>query len=113
MRSSTNERGSGLLMAVFVLFLVTSVGAGLLFLTNTEVRSSQATVRSHGVRFRGITAPTKVREGSDHAGPGRLFKPANARFLIEVRPLPVSLQINNRREVTEPEFMRQVLPEDI
>jgi hypothetical protein len=36
------ERGSGMVMAIFVLFLVTSLGVALLFLSNTEVKLSQA-----------------------------------------------------------------------
>jgi len=40
------ESGSGMLMAVFVLFLVTSMGVALLFLSRTEVQLSQADGRS-------------------------------------------------------------------
>jgi hypothetical protein len=39
------ERGSGMVMAIFVLFLVTSLGVALLFLSNTEVKLSQADSR--------------------------------------------------------------------
>ena len=40
------ERGSGMVMAIFVLFLVTSLGVALLFLSNTEVKPTPHQVKA-------------------------------------------------------------------
>lgn len=50
-RDNTGQRGSGLVLAIFVLFLVTSLGVALLFLSRNEVELSQADVRSKTTFF--------------------------------------------------------------
>jgi len=45
------ERGSAMVMAVFVLFLLASTGAALLFLSSSELQMSQASVRSTEVFY--------------------------------------------------------------
>jgi hypothetical protein len=45
------ERGSAMVMAVFVLFLLASTGAALLFLSSNELQMSQASVRSAEVFY--------------------------------------------------------------
>jgi hypothetical protein len=45
-RKQKLEKGSGMLMAIFVLFLVTTMGVALLFLSRTEVQLSQADGRN-------------------------------------------------------------------
>jgi len=42
----TNERGSAMVMAVFVLVMLTGMGVALLFLSRNEVRMSQASLRA-------------------------------------------------------------------
>jgi hypothetical protein len=56
------ESGSGMLMAVFVLFLVTSLGVALLFLSRTEVQLSQADGRSKVAYFYSEAGLEKARE---------------------------------------------------
>jgi hypothetical protein len=45
------ERGSAMVMALFVLFLLASTGTALLFLSNSEVKMSQASVRTTEVFY--------------------------------------------------------------
>jgi hypothetical protein len=45
------DRGSALVMAIFVLFLVTALGVALLFLSRNEVRLSQADLRGKTVYY--------------------------------------------------------------
>ena len=45
------DRGSALVMAIFVLALIASMGVSLLFMSTTEVKSSQADVRSKQVYY--------------------------------------------------------------
>ena len=40
------ERGSAMVMALFVLFLLASTGTALLFMSNNELKMSQASVRA-------------------------------------------------------------------
>jgi hypothetical protein len=49
--ATDDERGSALVMAVFVLVLLTGMGTALLFMTQTEVNMSQAGLRSKAAFF--------------------------------------------------------------
>lgn len=49
--NSSSERGSAMLVAVLVLFIVTAMGGALLFTASTEIRMSQASVREKQAFF--------------------------------------------------------------
>ncbi|PYS97210.1 MAG: hypothetical protein DMF50_01435 [Acidobacteria bacterium] len=50
-RSGADDRGSALVMAIFVLALLTGMGAALLFVTENEVKMSQVDLRSKQVFY--------------------------------------------------------------
>ncbi|HXV77576.1 MAG TPA: hypothetical protein VD788_14780 [Candidatus Polarisedimenticolaceae bacterium] len=75
----SGQRGSAMIMAVFVLALLASVGAALLFITDNELKMSQADVASKQVFF--------LSEGGLEAGRHEIFlmnkNSANVRDLSE------------------------------
>ena len=77
------ETGSGMLMAIFVLFLVTSMGVALLFLSRTEVQLSQADGRSKVAYYYSEAGLEKGRALTQYAN----FISSNTEFFSDALDL--------------------------
>lgn len=81
--SKKRESGSGMLMAIFVLFLVTSLGVALLFLSRTEVQLSQADGRNKVAYFYSEAGLEKARELTHYAN----FISSDKQYFTDEFPL--------------------------
>ncbi|HKQ61616.1 MAG TPA: PilX N-terminal domain-containing pilus assembly protein [Candidatus Polarisedimenticolaceae bacterium] len=93
-RESREERGSALVLAVFVLVLLTSMGSALLFLSENEMKMSQADLRSKKAFFLAEGGLEDARTTLWHVNRGdddpdfdeELTAAAGANGVIDVNP---------------------------